>query len=71
MRAEQLSNGASDRSLSLQSNRWIGALLLFAISLLIRLPDLHHFPRNDELYTLLAARGWSGTDHVDGTREER
>jgi hypothetical protein len=25
---------------------------------LIRIPGLEDFPRNDELYTVLAARGW-------------
>jgi 4-amino-4-deoxy-L-arabinose transferase-like glycosyltransferase len=58
MRAERLRNGTFDQSLSWQSHCWISALLLFAVSLLIRLPGLNHFPRTDELYTLLAARGW-------------
>ena len=72
MRAERLRNWTPDRSLSLQSNRWLSALLLFAVSLAIRLPGLDHFPRNDELYTLLAARGWliDGIPHIaDGVYE--
>jgi 4-amino-4-deoxy-L-arabinose transferase-like glycosyltransferase len=39
-------------------NVWLCATILLAISILIRLIDLNHLPRNDELYTVLAARGW-------------
>jgi 4-amino-4-deoxy-L-arabinose transferase-like glycosyltransferase len=40
------------------NNAWLCAGVLFAISVLIRLIDLDHLPRNDEFYTVLAARGW-------------
>ena len=58
MRAERLRSWTPDRSASLQSNVWLSAALLFAVAVLIRLPGLDYFPRNDELYTVLAARGW-------------
>jgi hypothetical protein len=46
------------KSTALWDNSWVCAGLLFAASVLIRLIDLDHLPRNDELYTLMAARGW-------------
>jgi 4-amino-4-deoxy-L-arabinose transferase-like glycosyltransferase len=58
MRAQRLRSWAPDRPTLAQSNVWLSIALLFAVSLLARLPGLDHFPRIDELYTLLAARGW-------------
>jgi 4-amino-4-deoxy-L-arabinose transferase-like glycosyltransferase len=58
MRAERLRSWTPARSASLQSNVWLSAALLCALAVLIRLPGLDYFPRNDELYTVLAARGW-------------
>jgi 4-amino-4-deoxy-L-arabinose transferase-like glycosyltransferase len=58
MRAQRLGSWAPDRSALAQSNVWLSIALLFAVSLLARLPGLDHLPRHDELYTLLAARGW-------------
>ena len=37
---------------------WLSVVILLGVSFLIRLVDLDHLPRNDELYTVLAARGW-------------
>lgn len=36
----------------------LATIMLFFVSMVIRSIDLSHLPRNDELYTLLAARGW-------------
>lgn len=37
---------------------WAASAVLFAVSVLIRLVDIGQLARFDELYTLLAARGW-------------
>ena len=37
---------------------WVASAVLFALAILIRLADLGQLARFDELYTLLAARGW-------------
>jgi 4-amino-4-deoxy-L-arabinose transferase-like glycosyltransferase len=58
MRAERLRSWAPDRSALAQSNVWLSVALLLTVSLLVRLPGLDHFPYHDELYTVLAARGW-------------
>jgi 4-amino-4-deoxy-L-arabinose transferase-like glycosyltransferase len=39
-------------------NVWMSTSLLFVTSVLLRLIGLDHLPANDELYTVLAARGW-------------
>ena len=39
-------------------NLWISVAVLLGASILIRLINLNHLPLNDELYTVLAARGW-------------
>jgi hypothetical protein len=39
-------------------NLWTASALLFILAILVRLPDLDQLARFDELYTLLAARGW-------------
>ena len=44
-------SGATAKSTVAWNNVWLCAGLLFAISVLIRLIDLNHLPRNDELYT--------------------
>ena len=51
-------SGTTARSSVAWNNAWLSAGMLFAVSVLIRLIDLDHLPRNDELYTILAARGW-------------
>jgi hypothetical protein len=43
---------------SLLDHIWIAAIFLFIVSILVRLADLEQLARFDELYTLLAARGW-------------
>jgi 4-amino-4-deoxy-L-arabinose transferase-like glycosyltransferase len=58
MRAQRLTSRALDGSALAQSNVWPSIALLCAVAVLIRLPGLDHFPRNDELYTVLAARSW-------------
>jgi 4-amino-4-deoxy-L-arabinose transferase-like glycosyltransferase len=40
---------------------WTALLVLAAVALLVRMVDLDHLPWTDELYTLLAARGWLET----------
>ena len=37
---------------------WAAGIFLFIVSILVRLPDLGQLARFDELYTILAARGW-------------
>jgi hypothetical protein len=39
-------------------NVWAASAFLFTLSILVRLVDLGQLARFDELYTLLAARGW-------------
>jgi 4-amino-4-deoxy-L-arabinose transferase-like glycosyltransferase len=39
-------------------NLWVSVAILLGGSIFIRLIDLDHLPFNDELYTVLAARGW-------------
>ena len=51
-------SGLTAKSTAAWDNVWLSAGLLFAAAVLIRLIDLDHLPRNDELYTVLAARGW-------------
>lgn len=40
------------------SSIWAAAILLMVLAILVRLIDLSQLARFDELYTLLAARGW-------------
>ena len=40
---------------------WIGATLLFLLSVVVRAINLNRLPVTDELYTLLAAQGWLHT----------
>jgi hypothetical protein len=44
--------------LSRLGSLWAASAFLFILSILVRLPDLDQLARFDELYTLLAARGW-------------
>ena len=44
--------------LSWLGHLWAACAFLFILSVLVRLPDLDQLARFDELYTLLAARGW-------------
>jgi hypothetical protein len=37
---------------------WVASAVMFALSILIRLVDVGQLARFDELYTMLAARGW-------------
>ena len=45
-------------TLSWLGSLWAAGAFLFILSILVRLPDLDQLARFDELYTLLAARGW-------------
>ena len=58
MRVEQAKTREVEKFNVLMSNFWLSVTILFAASILIRLVGLDHLPRNDELYTLLAARGY-------------
>ena len=40
------------------SNLWLSIAILFAASILVRLVGLDGLPRNDELYTVMAASSW-------------
>ena len=51
-------SGAFDRDVARGQHAWLAPLVLFVITILVRLPGLADAPINDELYTLLAARGW-------------
>ena len=44
--------------LSWLNNLWAAGAFLFTLSVLVRLVDIGQLARFDELYTLLAARGW-------------
>jgi hypothetical protein len=44
--------------LSWLGNLWVASAFLLILSILVRLVDLGQLARFDELYTLLAARGW-------------
>jgi hypothetical protein len=44
--------------LSRHGSLWAASAFLFILSILVRIPDLDQLARFDELYTLLAARGW-------------
>ena len=58
MRSEQLSGILGRRPVPLLEDVRVASLLVFAGSLLIRLPGLHRLPWTDELYTMMAAHGW-------------
>ena len=58
MHVEQARVRTTEKSAAARNNIWISVAILFVASVLIRLVGLDHLPRNDELYTSLAASGW-------------
>ena len=58
MHVEQARVRTIEKSEVARNNLWLSVGALFAASVLIRLVGLDHLPRNDELYTSLAASGW-------------
>ena len=58
MPSEQLTGILGRRQVPLLEDVRVASLLVFAGSVLIRLPGLHRLPWTDELYTMMAAHGW-------------
>ncbi len=58
MKTANLDPGILSPSRASERSSWMAPVLLFVIAILLRLPSLALGPTNDEIYTVLAARGW-------------
>lgn len=54
----QAASSSKNQPYGLLDSTWFALLLLFGVAIAVRLVGIDRFPSTDELYTVLAARGW-------------